>query len=392
MKLLIKLASKNARFKNFRQEYGLGIIIVIILRILTAGISIFAGYFYFANLLTAVNTESYIIPIILAVGILIIVEILSAWLLSKLTKTVLNKLFIRGFVLLIFATFTFGLSFISSTNGLSMRQSKQADVSVDIIKNANVKIANTEIYYKELIKEQKEIIENIKKNPQGWSGGKRQYLTDKQLNSIEIVNKRIKELRNEKKASIVEVKAAQKVELKDNRSVMTSTADKYYIFIAIILIVSALCSISLHIFYRIIYREEKAQESALSEFNKVKQSLFQNLQMSLQNEIVKLSSSLINSMTIQNKEPVYISDISNSKKIGFDKKENDKNKLIVDEKLNARTHVDGSKHGRGICPNCKNEFERKSHNHKYCSELCRIEYAEKKTGKNLSRYKKYVNN
>ncbi len=135
MSYITKIAANSARYKNFRQEFGVGILITAFVRFLSGAISIFAGYFYFANLLSGISTENKTIPIILAVLVLAIVEFFSAWLLAKLTKSFLQGLYIRAAVLLVFSGFTFTVSFISSTNGLAMRQSGRVDNSTEIRTN-----------------------------------------------------------------------------------------------------------------------------------------------------------------------------------------------------------------------------------------------------------------
>lgn len=405
MNFITGIASKNAKFKNFRQEYSLGILIVLLLRIVTASISIYAGYFYFKNLLTGISTENKTVPLILSITVLLIVEILSAYLLSKLTKASLNRKYINAFVLLIFSVFTFGVSFISSTNGLSMKQSKKADISTEILSNKDLQAENIKLKYSELIQEQKANIKLIRKNPQGWSEGKRAYLTTQQLKDISNINNEIKAFRSAEKEEITAIKKQSKTELKANRQEMTATADKYYLFISIVLIISALCNISLQIFYKIIYKEERADQSALSEFKNAKQAIFSNLQASLNNDILKLANSFTGSLIVEKNEPLLHSIIENKNTppgIGFknpkiDFEINDKagnykefqkeNNLKGKEPYNEN-RINENRTEQRTCKNCGNPYIHKHHKQLYCSDACRVQFWENKTGKTLNFKKK----
>jgi len=405
MSMLTNIASKNAKYKNFRQEFGLGILVTIGVRFLTASISIFAGYFYFANLMSSLNSENKYIPIILAVLVLVVIEFFSAWLLGKLTKASLQTKWVRAFVLLVFAVGTFTASFISSTNGLAMRQSNKADNTNEIVSLFNTEKQNIKARYDILISELKQQITDEKNNPAGWKNNKRFYLTAIQLKRISSINQSIKEQRNLQQMEISEIKEKKNIEVKKNRQVMTATANKYYKFIAIILIISALSNIALQVFYRKIFKEEKAQLSAISDIDIVKQDLMDSLWNIARREASNMRGLITEHLAIQNSvntendiiKAVKKNSSGNTKKIlGFSDEENN-NKSIENKGVNkdlnknkdiyARTHVQ-SKFGQAICPNCKSNFTKNSYNHKYCSEICRIEYAEKKTGKNLNRYKK----
>ena len=435
MQLITQLATNQAKFKNFRQEFSTGILLVYILRIVTGAISIFAGYFYFSALLMKLSNTHPYIPLILAVAVLLIIEILSAWLLSKFSKMLFNGNFVRAIVLLIFSIFVFGLSFISSTNGLSSRQSKKVDNTKDIYQLEKQKINNVEAEFQSLILEQKANIKKHTDSPQGWKGNKRVYMTAEQLKQIDYINNEIKTLRTAKNTQLDSIQATTKRELKVNNSAMFGESEKYYNFIAIVLAVSAICNISLQLFYKIVYFEEKSEQAALDKFNEAKNMLFQNLQSSLNNEVYKMANHYQNSMIIENAEPLkqgilqpsqqekqrlgFLNNANgNPNKPKFTKDNQSKPELTKDNQskptnkapetnegqntqtskesaLNAnfegkntphaRTHL--SKYGIAPCKNCKKEFTKNSYNHLYCRPNCRIEYAEIKTGKNLSRFK-----
>ncbi len=411
MSMLTNIASKNAKYKNFRQEFGLGILVTIGVRFLTASISIFAGYFYFANLMSSLNSENKYIPIILAVLALVVIEFFSAWLLGKLTKASLQTKWVRAFVLLVFAVGTFTASFISSTNGLAMRQSNKADNTNEIVSLFNTEKQNIKARYDILISELKQQITDEKNNPAGWKNNKRFYLTAIQLKRISSINQSIKEQRNSQQMEISKLKENKNTEVKKNRQVMTATADKYYKFIAIILIISALSNIALQVFYRKIFKEEKAQLSAISDISIIKQDLMDSLWNTTSREASNMRSLITEHLAIQNS--LYDSNnkvtetIKKNKSIkqpvGFNKKlKPDKGN---DTDFKATNNLKGTVKNasplvssyenritiqkplltsdKRICKNCNNEFIHNHHKQLYCSEKCRIDFWQNKTGKTL---------
>jgi len=221
------MSLNNAKNKSFRKEYGLGIIITGLVRFLSAGVSIYAGYYYFENLLTPISGGSVLIPIILAVLLLATIEFFSAWLLSKLTKSTLEKRYQRSAILAVFAVFTFAASFVASTNGLAMRQSQKVDNTQEIVALSKTEIENINAKYDVTISELKDQITAEKENPQGWRGGRRVYLTAQQLDRISGINKEIQTQREAQKLEIFNIKEVQSATLSDNRQTMTETADKY---------------------------------------------------------------------------------------------------------------------------------------------------------------------
>lgn len=81
--------------------------------------------------------------------------------------------------------------------------------------------------------------------------------------------------------------------------------------------------------------------------------------------------------------------ILNLFKEGIDPYKNLETKEIkISVNISANSTESESYYGLAVCPNCGANFKKNTHNHKWCKELCRLEYYEKKTGKDLSRFKK----
>jgi hypothetical protein len=439
MSYITKIAANSARYKNFRQEFGVGILITAFVRFLTGTISIFAGYFYFANLLSGISTENKTIPIVLAVLVLAIVEFFSAWLLSKLTKSFLQGLYIRAAVLLVFSGFTFMVSFISSTNGLAMRQSGRVDNSTEIRTNYDLQKQQTEAKYQTVIDELKMQIQAEKDNPQGWRNGQRYYLTPIQLKRIDRINQNIAATRDSLASETNKTAALQKTDLQGNRATMSETASTYYNFIAIILLLSALSNITLQIFYVKIYREEKREFAQIDDVNIIKGEITANLWDGMRNEanamrgVISQHLAIMNTVSDPKNEALQIMSNGDKKRSaipgirGFAQKTDKENETddYDPENIDKRTYnlsafepyfttstnsgtfeKTASKNearnearnevrsnaqsnaqktnGNRFCMNCGKPFEYHSLNHKFCSTDCRQTYWKNNTGKKLT--------
>jgi len=249
-------AFNAAKHKSFKDEHWLAIVFAWFVRLTTAGVSIYSGWFFFVNYLKPMSQPDSNAPYVFSVLLLIAVEYLAAYTITKFTKAVLHKKTYTSIIIGLFATGIFALSFHSSTNGLAARQSKKADNSDIIIANANLQRTNIADEYDKQISELKQANKLELKNLQGWNNGKRSLLSEVQMKRMEANNYRIAELNNLKREEISELKHEQKNELKENRFVVMEESNKYWLFIAIVLAVSALSNISLQAFSHVILKQE----------------------------------------------------------------------------------------------------------------------------------------
>jgi len=402
---ITKQAVKTAKQKNFRQEYWLGIIITGIVRFVTALVSVYAGYYYFENLLSPINTESKVIPTILAVVLLMIIEFFTAWLLSKVTKSTLEKRYQRTFILLIFAVFTFAASFYSGTNGLAMRQSGKADNTSEIVNNSDLEIKNITAKYDVVISELKEQITSEKQNPQGWRGNKRTFLTAIQLERITKINNSIQEQRNLQQTEISQIKENQNTQLSENRNVMTETADKYWKFIAIIMLLSAVSNVAIQIFYMKILHEETEELAISGQLAMNSQNIKAIHDVNIQNTITQRTNDYERMLIVQNSgmvhKPIETQPITERKnsKLGFNKFFDDSEGETTEHEPRKGTTpfevfreptftVKETKVNTGTCEYCGKSYTKRTTWQKYCSEDCKGEAFEIRTGRKFYLKKK----
>ncbi len=387
---ILEWAESSAKTKNFREEFWLGITITAFVRFLAAAVSIYAGYFYFLNLLAPINLESRIIPILFSVLLLSVIEFFSAWILSKVTKASIEREYKRAAILAVFSVFTFGASFISSTNGLSMRQSQKADNTADIISASETEKTNIAARYDAVIADLKNNIETENRNPQGWRGNRRVYLTAQQLDRIKNINSEIKEQRELCNAEISEIKQSQSEKLSENRNQMTETADKYWLFIAIVMIISAVSNVALQAFYMKILAEEKkdlAAAGVMTRHQRNQENMVNrefNRMLEIQAEEQARLFILSNNKDAANQKGIAAQ--NDEKNIGFRKseKEDRNNYPLSDDEKSKVIYLEVEKNNKNVCQNCGKSYTPKVTWQKWCSDECKFDNYEKRTGKKFN--------
>lgn len=256
--MLDKIALQQYLKHPAKQEWGVFIGFIFIVKIITWGISVYAGFYYLKNFIQTTMVESEIGAKLFAVIFLVAWEVLTTISLAKFFK-----FFFRGLkelkaaigvfvVVLIF----FGISFYTSTNGLSMRQSDKVDNTNDILLKEEIQINNTQKEYQGLIADINNQINTIKANPEGWSGGRRIVLLAHQNRQIDSLFQRKAAIQKEFKNDLTQIKEQTKSNLELNKTEQTSEADKYYKIIAWVMIIQFLSSGLLMFFWRKITLEK----------------------------------------------------------------------------------------------------------------------------------------
>jgi len=129
-----------------------------------------------------------------------------------------------------------------STNGLSINESKKVSKVEFIENNLSTEVDNLSLETKENIKYYQNEIATIKANPQGWINGKRSILTSSQLKDIKAYNETINELRQIERTRTKELQEQANQDKKNNLIEVTATANKYYAFISILMIIELIAS------------------------------------------------------------------------------------------------------------------------------------------------------
>ncbi len=255
--MLSKIALNQYKAHEVRREWRVFILFVFLAKTLTWVVSVYAGQNYFSNLTYAI-IEDKTATLIAAIVALIILEVLTTIALSKFFKFLFRgvKRLKTIITMACVVAFLFSISFISSTNGLAMRQSKKVDKSEVIYNRSGIQ--------KESIKEEFESrkqdielqITMIKSNPEGWTGGRRNVLLPHQNKKVDSLYRCKALLLDEQKAALVSINDQVKSELEINKQETTAEANKYYNVITWVMIIQFLSSGILMFFWKKIVLEE----------------------------------------------------------------------------------------------------------------------------------------
>jgi hypothetical protein len=217
------------------REWGFFVGLILIAKLLTMVFSIFAGYFYFMDIFTGA-LNNLVLSKIFSILCLIIIELSTAISVTKLFKFIFKKKISLVLLSLLIASVTFSISFISSTNGLALRQSKKVDKTGQIERDYIQLVQDTKQVYKQKIDEVDKLIELEKGNPQGWKGKDRNTLLTDQLERINGYRLTINNLNDQLAARLDQLQSNKIRELENNKVVITLEADKFYNLVAGIMV------------------------------------------------------------------------------------------------------------------------------------------------------------
>lgn len=246
--LLKTFAVHNWQKYSFKKEWAAVICLLIILKLATSAVSIFSGFFYLNNFYFGfLNSENA--AKIFTFLTLFLVEGLNSLFLAKFFKFALRLDFKTACLPLTCALLTFSISFIISCNGIALFASKNEDLSKEINAKYNTLISEAKNETNANIQAFENYIETIKKNPEGWSGGKRSFLSEFQNRQIATTYEKISKLKTELNKTIEQIKSQRDSELTENNRNTVDTSDKYYKIVAFIMIIQVVCSGGLWFFW-----------------------------------------------------------------------------------------------------------------------------------------------
>lgn len=246
--LLKTFAVHNWQKYSFKKEWAAVICLLIILKLATSAVSIFSGFFYLNNFYFGfLNSENA--AKIFTFLTLFLVEGLNSLFLAKFFKFALRLDFKTACLPLTCALLTFTISFIISCNGIALFASKNEDLSKEINAKYNTLISEAKNETNANIQAFENYIETIKKNPEGWSGGKRAFLSEFQNRQIATTYEKISKLKTELNKNIEQIKSQRDSELTENNRNTVDTSDKYYKIVAFIMIIQVVCSGGLWFFW-----------------------------------------------------------------------------------------------------------------------------------------------
>lgn len=283
MKNLLTLIAKHSYGKHsFSTEWRVFIVLTLIVKAAAMLFSIFAGYFYFYDLLYKVLNSQPAAQTFSIVN-LVLIEALTAIAISKFFKFVIRGTWKTAAPILIIVIGLFSISFISSTNGLALRQSGKVDHKELIVNDYEYQTNLIKSQSEHRAKTVKELIRFEQTNPQGWIGSKRAILTRDQLKRIDSYYQDLKTLAEEEKSKLAAITAKHAKASQLNKQIVETESNKFYNIVVVIMLIIFTVNGLLMFFYSKIYKEKAPQlvraeaiESIKIKAREQAQSIFQN--------------------------------------------------------------------------------------------------------------------
>jgi len=377
-----KIAKNQFTTDRYSKEWKILIIIVLLFDFVASFLSVYAGYFYLSTLLIPMF-ESKIISIASTIAILILLELLVHFLLAKFFKFAL-KYHVQTAIFLLFAvTSVFLLSFQLSTQGLSINESAKVSKVELITDNLDTEVNNLELETKQNIDFLRNEINTIKSAPQGWINGKRSILTAKQLQDIKDYNAEINKLRQALRTQTKELENNAKNDKESNLKEVTSTANKYYVFISIIMLIEIISSMFLMYSWSKIQMENDPETHT--------KSRILDISLQVDNSITQLYNERFNAMN--NALQIALqSNYNSSIPLEFSRAENNQGTVFSEAEIMNKNNVgfkmQNTTTGQGsaktkVCNYCNAYLIDMHPAAKYCNAECRKQAWELKSGVKL---------
>jgi len=270
MNITSKIAEYSA--KNFlkapnKEEWKWAIIVLMVARIFTIAVAVYAGYAYMHITLLPVIGDGIALAILSATTLLII-ELLNMMFLSKTFKFMLHK---RWGILAVTASVSV-LIYIAgyhiATNGLAMKEATGVDRSPEILNEYKEERKVIEADYREQIAVINGQIAAIDRSPGGYNN----YVKDGTLSKEQQATRaklvmKIDSLKGVQRATLATLSTARTNQLESNSSTMTSTADRYRGIVGYIIGSQVVITFIIIFLFGIITREEKPEEVQEQEYS-----------------------------------------------------------------------------------------------------------------------------
>ena len=381
--LLSKLAKHSYQKHTFLKEWRVFILITLVVKLAAMLFSIFAGYFYFNNLFISLLNSPFWAKFFAGTNLLLI-EVLTAIAISKFFKFVIRGTWKTAIPILFIVGALFAVSFVSSTNGLALRQSKKVDNAELIEQQHGYVINEVKANYHKQMEVIQDRIKAEQSNPLGWSGGKRTALLQDQLMRIDYYYKDLKKLSAELKMELFDLKTSHDADLISNNNTIQAEADKFYNIVAIIMVLIFLINGVLMFFYSRIFEEKEVELSKVEIISDIGEEMQNKTDDLIENAINSRLNLYFEAFTRQTrtKGPQTGPNYKQATQIGFTSN-NDK---TANQNDKGRSPSDQRQ-----CKHCGNQFDFKHWNKQFCGDDCRIAYWEAKNpGKKINRrnYKK----
>ncbi len=400
--IITKFAVNQYRLHSFLVEYKALIVVIVLLKVATMFISMFAGLNYLRGIIYA-TIERETLSIVISLFLLVLLELITSITLAKFFKFAYRvKILTAGFIAL-FGVGMFFVSFQISSQGIAQYRSKQVDNVPVINQKFNVEKSNIETKANSEIAYIKEQITNIKNSPNGWINGKRSVLTTEQLKMIKDYYNQIQTTQTDRQAALNNLKTANETEVEANKTNTEHEAGKYYNIVAIIMFMQFISSAILMFFWSRIFAENDENDVIKERITDISENINNTVNTIFQNKFADVISmyntNLSTVMKASNDKP-KLSEKKNKGVIGFTAK----NEIEYDTETTGATQNDTTAEYRGtiqnaakteryvtrkndvrVCEYCGNEYHYNQNRQRFCSTKCRSNWHKENTSFDLEK-------
>ncbi len=413
-----KMAHENFTTWHYAKEHRAELVIALLLKFGTIAIGIYAGYNHLAGYMESLSYSSRLTLAI--IGILLL-EIASAIAINKFFKYSLkwSEAKYKALSAFVVSMCIYGVSFYVSTTGMAEKQAQKADKTTEISRNFEAEKA---VIVADIQKQVATIEANPTKTmPDDAGQWIIKQLSTKQQNKIDSLNQ-------VKDAKILKLEGERTRHEAKNTTTVNTAYNKYYRFVAVIMIIQFFSNFFLMFSWKKIRQETKPEEFRNQKVSNINKNVVQGMENLIFSNYSLITNSILNTLRIAdlnqpgNTPPalgtnagkmIGFTKISDNTKADEQKAETQptdtpKTESIPEATPNAQTHVSNaaqspqaentthvnthvhthvSKYGSAICPQCGNKFEKTTHNKLFCSPICRISAKEAENGKDYTRYK-----
>jgi len=389
-----KLAKQEFASWHYAKEHRTGLFIARTAKYLTMLISAGAGYLYLSNMFAGMLSQQQ--AIFAAVAVLLLLELATAYLISKTSKFAIKKRLATALPYLVFALLIYSVTFYTSTNGLAERQAQKADktnlIETDYSsrKDSIIQVYNSRIDF-------------VKSNPEKFAPdatGKwnARRLSTRQLSQIETFEA-------QKDLKLKELDGMQNKTMLSNSDETNKVHSKYYWFVAGIMFVQLIVNVFIMFANSQIYKENNRADLNKEKFENQKNIIHTNTENFMFEVVGQMQSYVLNSLKLptdyQTPEPITTGQQNTSTPgqqkngIGFLKNmQNLSNAETVKNTANSLQGLSpqGYAENKPVknCLYCGVDISDKKHwNAQYCSREHKDLAWEQRTGKKLNRKKSY---
>lgn len=287
-------AAKIQQMETAREFWGL-IAGFVFLRVITSLVSIFSGYSFFRVNFAGV-IEDPTARIFCAVGLLAVIEVITAAFLFKMFKFVFAFRWGAAVAMFLGVALFYSISFYTSTNGIALYKSDTTEQAATVNEQAAAAADSVRTYYASQIAVIRANIDAI--TPPRWntdSEGKPQLTTTQQAAKTDLYNK-ILSLQAEQREALKQADADAESQRQTITAAANVDADKYAGYVCVVMILQLIANGVLCFLYSRIYHENNRTDEITSDIKNFAEGIATDTDTIIKTQIAEQYGNYLTSM------------------------------------------------------------------------------------------------